>query len=117
MFIFVCLLVDLILGFVTGMTRTRIDYHPCIRSEPTNQVWSLLNRVGCFVTWVTWVSALRGPVGQIFTWVAWVKYFCVGPIFFPVDQNILHGSKIFASVSFFFFFLRWSTFIYQARLL
>ena len=32
---------------------------------------SLLNHVGCVVTWV------RGPnfyVGQHFTWVAWVKY-------------------------------------------
>ena len=45
MLIFVCLLVDLILVFVTAIwhernrwTRTRIDYHPCITSEPTNQV-------------------------------------------------------------------------------
>ena len=40
---FVYLLVELILGFITAMWhwkpvdyhRTRIDYHPCIRSEPT----------------------------------------------------------------------------------
>ena len=47
MLIFFCLLVDLILGFVTAIwlfdmrnrwTRTRVDYHPCITSEPTNQV-------------------------------------------------------------------------------
>ena len=42
-FKFVCLLIWL--GFVTAIwhernrwTRTRIDYHPCITSEPTNQV-------------------------------------------------------------------------------
>ena len=61
---------DLILGFVTAMTRTRINYHPCVITEPTNPVRSLLNRVGCFVTWVTWVRALRG-------------------------SNILHGSNFF----------------------
>ena len=47
MLIFFCLLVDLILGFVTAIwlfdmrnrwTRTLVDYHPCITSEPTNQV-------------------------------------------------------------------------------
>ena len=44
-FVLVCLLGDLILGFCysnlyTGnrWTRTCIDYHPCITSEPTNQV-------------------------------------------------------------------------------
>ena len=44
-FVLVCLLDDLILGFCysnldTGnrWTRTRIGYHPCITSEPTNQV-------------------------------------------------------------------------------
>ena len=44
-FVLVCLLDDLILGFCysnldTGnrWTRARIDYHPCITSEPTNQV-------------------------------------------------------------------------------
>ena len=44
-FVLVCLLDDLILGFCysnldTGnrWARTRIDYHPCITSEPTNQV-------------------------------------------------------------------------------
>ena len=43
--VFVCLLDDLILGFCfsnlnTGnrLTQTRIDYHPCISSKPTNQV-------------------------------------------------------------------------------
>ena len=42
--VFVCLLDDLILGFCfsnlnTGNreTQTRIDYHPCIASKPTNQ--------------------------------------------------------------------------------
>ena len=37
--IFVCLLVDLILGFVTAISHEkpvdRIDYYPCITSEPT----------------------------------------------------------------------------------
>ena len=44
-FLLVCLLDDLILGFHyrnlhTGnrWTRTRLSYHPCITSEPTNQV-------------------------------------------------------------------------------
>ena len=75
---------------------------------------SLLNRVGCEVTWVTWVRGLRESnfnvgcvgyvdrnifyVGQnfmwviIFTWVVWVKYifalvqnFC-GSNFFCVGQ-------------------------------
>ena len=40
--IIVCLFIDLILGFLFDMgnrwTRTRIDYHPCITSQPTNQV-------------------------------------------------------------------------------
>ena len=45
MLIFVCLLVDLDLGFVTAIwhernrrTQNRINYHLCITSEPTNQV-------------------------------------------------------------------------------
>ena len=44
--VLVCLLGDLILGFCyssldTGnrWTRTHIDYHPCITSEPTNQMF------------------------------------------------------------------------------
>ena len=44
-FVLVCSLDDLILGFCynnldTGnrWTRTRIDYHPCITSQPTNQL-------------------------------------------------------------------------------
>ena len=32
---------------------------------------SLLNRVGCVVTRVTWVCGLRGSVGA---WVEWVKF-------------------------------------------
>ena len=46
-FVLVCLLDDLILGFCYSnldagnrWTRTRINYHPCITSEPTNQVCS-----------------------------------------------------------------------------
>ena len=42
---FVCLLDELILGFCCSdfdmgnrWVWTRIDYHPCITSEPTNQV-------------------------------------------------------------------------------
>ena len=45
MLIFICLLIDMILDFVTAIihmrnwwTQTRIDYHPCITSELTNQV-------------------------------------------------------------------------------
>ena len=44
-FVSVCLLDDLILGFCYSnldmgnrWTRARIDYHPCVTSEPTNQV-------------------------------------------------------------------------------
>ena len=44
-FVLVCLLDDLILGFCYSnldagnrWTRTRINYHPCFTSEPTNQV-------------------------------------------------------------------------------
>ena len=44
-YVFVCLRDDLILAFLiqqfeTGnqWIRTRIDYQPCITSEPTNQV-------------------------------------------------------------------------------
>ena len=59
-FVLVFLLDDLILGFCysnlhTGnwWIRARIDYHPCITSEPTNQVcWSpqiiWINLDGCF---------------------------------------------------------------------
>ena len=57
----------------------------------TNNRRSLLNRVGCVVTWVkiffTWII--------IFTWVAWVKTFFRGSIFFTrfkifcVSQNFL----------------------------
>ena len=42
---FVCLLDDLVLGFLLQQFDTgnrwiwaRIDYHPCVTSEPTNQV-------------------------------------------------------------------------------
>ena len=45
-FVLACLLDDLILGFCYSnldmgnlWTRARIDYHPCITSEPTNQVY------------------------------------------------------------------------------
>ena len=43
-----------------------------------SKLQSLLNRVGCVVTWVTWVSGCVGFVGQIFmcvAWVTWVKIF------------------------------------------
>ena len=45
-FVLACLLDDLILGFCysnldmgNSWTRTHIDHHPCITSEPTNQVY------------------------------------------------------------------------------
>ena len=87
---------------------------------------SVLNRVGCVVTWVTWVHGSRGLVSA---WVAWVnflrrlrglrasEYFlrgstfyvghnfyvgCVGQIYFCVGQFIwrgpLRGSNIFTWV-------------------
>ena len=84
---------------------------------------SLLNRMGCVVTWVTRVSGLRGPnfyvdcmsyvgqnffyVGQyfmwviIFTWVGWVNFFTWFKIF-CVSQNFLRGLNF--GVSLFFFF-------------
>ena len=46
---------------------------------------SLLNRVGCVVTWVTWVHGCMDCVGQIFTrvdWVTWVKIFFTWVIVF-----------------------------------
>ena len=61
-FKFVCLLIWL--GFVTAIwhernqwTRTCINYHPCITSKPTNQVWTLsffwkFNSSQGFGTWV-----------------------------------------------------------------
>ena len=56
---------------------------------------SLLNRVGCVVTWVTWVRGLRGSNSQM----GWVGYagqnifylghnFCVGQIYFSVDLSV-----------------------------
>ena len=77
---------------------------------------SLLNRVGCVVTWVTCVRGLRGSAGAwvawiiLYTWVAWVKFFCMRQKFFV---------WVFAWVKIFYVdpkFLRWSTFIYQTRL-
>ena len=75
---------------------------------------SLLNRVGCVLTWVTSVGGLRGSVGL---WVAWVKflrglrglrrskYFLRGPKSFCVGlcvgQVFLRGSNIFALVNFY----------------
>ena len=102
---------------ITITTETSPAQMGCIRTNNERKsILSLLNRVGCVVTWVTWVRGFGrcvGCIGQIFTWVAWVKYFCVGPIFICVDlcvgQNFLRGSKIFARVN---LFLRWSTFIY-----
>ena len=76
---------------------------------------SLLNRVGCVVTWVTWIRGLRGSVG---VWVTWVKFLrglrglrgskcflrgstfyvghnfyasCVGQIYFCAGQSFLRG--------------------------
>ena len=50
MLIFVCLVVDLILGFITTIwhernrwTWTRIEYHPCITSEPTKLLMKCLH--------------------------------------------------------------------------
>ena len=85
---------------------------------------SLLNRMGCVVTWVTRVSGLRGPnfyvdcmsyVGQNFFymghnfyvgWVgqnlfAWVNFFTWFKIF-CVSQNFLRGLNF--GVSLFCFF-------------
>ena len=87
---------------------------------------SVLNRLGCVVTWVTWV---RGSRGLVSAWVAWVnflrrlrglrasEYFlrgstfyvghnfyvgCVGQIYFCVGQfiwlGLLRGSNIFTWV-------------------
>ena len=49
-FVLICLLDDLVLGFCyssldTGKrwTRTRINYHPCITSKPTNQIVPIIN--------------------------------------------------------------------------
>ena len=71
---------------------------------------SLLNCVGCVVTWVMWDRGLRGPmgcVGHIFTWVvwvagveyifAWVKIICVGQ-FFYVGHHFFRDLKFFESV-------------------
>ena len=76
---------------------------------------SLLNRVGCVVTWVTWIRGLRGSVG---VWVTWVTFLpglrglrgskcflrgstfyvghnfyasCVGQIYFCAGQSFLRG--------------------------
>ena len=53
MLIFVCLLVDMILGLLFDMrnrwTRTHIVYHPCITSEPANQVCLSKNLVASFI--------------------------------------------------------------------
>ena len=53
-FVLICLLDDLILGFcyinldtVNRWTRTRIDYHSYITSEPTNQVCYCLFKYSC----------------------------------------------------------------------
>ena len=39
-------------------------------------IWlaSLLNDVGCVITWVMWVRGYVGCVGQNFTWVVWVVW-------------------------------------------
>ena len=68
--------------------------------------------MGCVVTWLTWVSGLRGSnfyvgcvgyVGHNFCAGCVVQiYFCVG---LCVRQNILRWSKIFAWVFFIFFFV------------
>ena len=62
----------------------------------TNNRRSLLNRVGCVVTWVkiffTWII--------IFTWVAWVKTFFRGSIFFTRFKNFLRESKFFVGSKF-----------------
>ena len=68
---------------------------------------SLLNCVGCVVTWVTWVGGLRGSifyvgcvgyVGQDIFYVGHNFYVgCVGQIYFCVGlcvgHNFLRGSK------------------------
>ena len=69
---------------------------------------SLLNRVGCVVTWVTWVRGLRGSkfyagcvgyVGQSIFYVGHNFYVgCVGQIYFCVGQMFLRGSQFFAWV-------------------
>ena len=75
---------------------------------------SLLNHVGCVVTWVTWVRGLRGSnfylgcVIQIF--LRGSNFFCVG---LCVGKNILPWVQKFYVGQ---FFLRWSTFIYYTRL-
>ena len=76
--------------------------------------WSLLNRVGCVVTWIAWVKFLCelrglhcskyflrgssfyvGCVGQ--TFLRGSKIFCVGLF---VGQNFLRGSNNFCSGQF-----------------
>ena len=68
-----------------------------------NNFSSLLNRVGCMVTWVTWVRGLRGSnfyvgcvghIGQNIFYVGRNFYMgCVGQLYFCVGQNFLRGSK------------------------
>ena len=69
---------------------------------------SLLNHVGCVITWVTWVRGSNFYVGyegqNIFTWViifAWVKYIFVGAFewvqIFCVGFCLLRESAFFTS--------------------
>ena len=67
----------------------------------------LLNRVGCVVTWATWVCRLRGSN----FYVGWVGYvgqniFCLGHNFFVGQTYFCVGPKFLRRV----FFLRGSAF-------
>ena len=74
----------------------------------------LLNRVGCVVTWATWVCRLRGSN----FYVGWVGYvgqniFCLGHNFFMGQINFCVGQKCLRRVYFLrgsAFFTRWDYF-------
>ena len=69
---------------------------------------SLLNRVGCLVTWVTWVHGCVGYVGQNIFYVGHNFYEgCVGQFFL----RGLGGSN-FLFLFYFILFLRGLAFIY-----
>ena len=74
------------------------------------EMMSLLNRLGCMVTWVTWVRGLHGS-NFYMGWVGYVgqKMFYLGHNFFVDEIDFCVGLCVVHNfcVFFFFFFFTW----------
>ena len=96
MLIFVCLLVDFILRFVTAIwhernwwTRTRVEYHPCITTKPINRNDSIIIIWFLFLFQIYHVCIVKLNISALLLEVVWVKWAYKYQIFPTILNNNL----------------------------